>query len=291
MGVMRISVAALVVLLTGLVGGIVAPPVMAEPSTAAHPAAAVPADAVRPLAHAHAHNDYEHDRPLLDALDHGFTSVEADVWLVDGELYLGHDAPDLTRTLTATYLQPLADRVRAGHGSVYPRWDGSLQLLIDVKSDAATTWPVIEEQLARFPRLFTTYADGAVRRGPVTAVISGNRDLAAMRSATVRRSFYDARLAELDDGLPSSLVAMVSEDWKTTFLWRGIGPFLGRARLERMVADAHARGYTIRFWDTPDVDRPRRARIWQAELDAGVDWLNTDDLAGLQAFLAGQSVS
>ena len=32
-----------------------------------------------PLARAHAHNDYEHPRPLRDALDHGFTSVEADV--------------------------------------------------------------------------------------------------------------------------------------------------------------------------------------------------------------------
>ena len=31
------------------------------------------------LIHAHAHNDYEHARPLLDALDHGFCGVEADV--------------------------------------------------------------------------------------------------------------------------------------------------------------------------------------------------------------------
>ena len=46
---------------------------------------------VEPLAQAHAHNDYEHPRPLLDALDHGFTSVEADVWLVDGELLVAHD--------------------------------------------------------------------------------------------------------------------------------------------------------------------------------------------------------
>src|SRR5207237_4622701 len=39
-----------------------------------------------PLIHAHAHNDYEHTRPLLDALDHGFCSVEADIHLVDGKL-------------------------------------------------------------------------------------------------------------------------------------------------------------------------------------------------------------
>ena len=33
----------------------------------------------------HAHNDYLHSRPLLDALDQGFDSVEADVFLVNEE--------------------------------------------------------------------------------------------------------------------------------------------------------------------------------------------------------------
>src|SRR3974390_1561429 len=44
-----------------------------------------------PLIHVHAHNDYEHTRPLLDALDHGFCSVEADIYLVDGQLPVAHD--------------------------------------------------------------------------------------------------------------------------------------------------------------------------------------------------------
>jgi len=37
------------------------------------------ADQSVPLIPAHAHNDYLHARPLLDALDHGFCSVEADI--------------------------------------------------------------------------------------------------------------------------------------------------------------------------------------------------------------------
>ena len=45
-----------------------------------------------PLGRAHAHNDYEHTRPLLDALDCGFGSIEADVHLVDGRLLVAHDA-------------------------------------------------------------------------------------------------------------------------------------------------------------------------------------------------------
>ncbi len=45
------------------------------------------------LVHAHAHNDYLNHHPLTDALDNGFTSVEADVWLArpGGELVLCHE--------------------------------------------------------------------------------------------------------------------------------------------------------------------------------------------------------
>src|SRR5438046_202094 len=70
---------------------------------------------VVPLRQAHAHNDYEHKRPLLDALDHGFCSVEADIFLVDGALLVGHTRLDLKpgRTLEALYLEPLRQRAKA----------------------------------------------------------------------------------------------------------------------------------------------------------------------------------
>ncbi|MHC4705195.1 MAG: hypothetical protein ACYTFQ_31985, partial [Planctomycetota bacterium] len=67
---------------------------------------------VRPLPQAHAHNDYRHDRPLYDALAHGFTGVEADIFLVDGDLYVAHDRHEITpeRTLRRLYLDPLRER-------------------------------------------------------------------------------------------------------------------------------------------------------------------------------------
>jgi hypothetical protein len=158
----------------------------------------------QPIERAHAHNDYEHDRPLHDALDHGFTSVEADVWLVAGELYIGHDAPDLTRTLANTYLEPLARRFRENGGSIYPHWRRDFRLMIDVKSDGSAAWPAIERELARFPELMTTYRRGRLIPGAVTAVVSGNRDLAAMQAAATRRTFYDGRLGDLTGGIPST---------------------------------------------------------------------------------------
>ena len=69
---------------------------------------------VVPLRQAHAHNDYAHSRPLLDALDHGFCSVEADVFLVKDKLLVGHTFLELkpNRTLESLYLDPLLERVK-----------------------------------------------------------------------------------------------------------------------------------------------------------------------------------
>src|SRR5215831_8197157 len=75
-----------------------------------------------PLIHTHAHNDYEHKRPLFDALEHGFCSVEADIYLVDGKLLVAHNPwqvkPNLT--LQSLYLDPLRERVKKNGGRVYP---------------------------------------------------------------------------------------------------------------------------------------------------------------------------
>src|SRR5215831_11275168 len=91
----------------------------------------------RPLTNVHAHNDYEHSRPLFDALDHGFCSVEADIWLTPDGLLIGHDKKDLKpgRTLEALYLEPLRDRVKANGGRVYQSGP-AFYLLIDSKTEA-----------------------------------------------------------------------------------------------------------------------------------------------------------
>jgi len=52
-----------------------------------------------PLSQAHAHNDYLHKNPLFDALDNGFTSVEVDVHLLRGNLYVAHDKEEIVKSL------------------------------------------------------------------------------------------------------------------------------------------------------------------------------------------------
>ena len=263
--------------------------VLAERDLAVPEAQTRPAQA-RPLPQAHAHNDYEHPRPLLDALDQGFASVEADVWLVDGQLLVAHDRDQVVpgRTLERLYLSPLEARRQMNDGSVYPGWGGSLQLLIDATSAAGPTWAAVQEVLARHPRLMTRFtADGTDERA-VTAVVSGNRDRAAMLAEPDRYAGYDGRLTDLETGSPATFMPLVSDNWTNTFTWSGRGrmPAIERAKLQWIVARAHAHGYRVRFWATPDQPGPARAAVWRELLRAGVDHLNTDDLVGLRRFLA-----
>lgn len=244
----------------------------------------------QPLQRAHAHNDYEHKRPLQDALDHGFASVEADVWLVDGQLLVAHDRNQVVpgRTLESLYLSPLEARRKMNGGTEYPGWDGNFQLLIDAKSDAGPTWAAIDQVLREHPNLMTTFTADGTHKGAVAAVISGNRDRAAMLAQPTRYAGYDGRPSDLDSGTPASFMPLVSDSWTNNFTWDGTGPMPAaqEQKLRDMVARAHQQGYRVRFWGTSDQAGPARDRLWSKLVEVGVDHINTDDLAGLQRFLS-----
>ncbi|MFI5806155.1 phosphatidylinositol-specific phospholipase C/glycerophosphodiester phosphodiesterase family protein [Streptomyces sp. NPDC051561] len=246
----------------------------------------------RPLRRAHAHNDYEHPRPLLDALSHGFTSVEADIYLVDGQLLVAHDPVDLdpARTLEALYLKPLAALVRAHHGSVHPGRHRPVQLLVDIKTQGVDTYLELHRRLRPYRRMLSTCTDGRTRLGAVTPVISGDRAARVpMEAQRTRYAFYDGRLEDLTapKPAPSSFIPLISSNWTASFGWLGVGPFPEdeRDRLHALVRTAHQRGQRVRFWGTPDLPGPARDAMWRELLAADVDHLNTDDLAALERFL------
>ncbi|WP_423462285.1 phosphatidylinositol-specific phospholipase C/glycerophosphodiester phosphodiesterase family protein [Promicromonospora sp. MS192] len=289
-----------------LLAGLAAVPASAAPGSSG-PVSSGPASAAAPLPvtrpgcgaelgephdAAHAHNDYEHDRPLYDALASGFTSVEADVWLVDGELLVAHDLVDVDpdRTLESLYLDPLQDLARGRDRSVYPGWDGSFQLLVDIKSEGEATYAAVHEALAEHRSILTRSVHGRVRTGAVTAVISGNRPLETMRDQDVRYAFYDGRSGDLGSGLPVSLMPLVSDNWTKLFTWQGEGPMPAaeRERLRAVVDQAYSAGYRVRFWATPDQPGAAREAVWTELADPGVDHVNTDDLPALDEFLTAR---
>lgn len=236
---------------------------------------------------AHAHNDYEHPRPLLDALARGFGSVEADIWLVDGELLVAHDRKDVRpgRTLQSLYLDLLRERVRANGGRVQPGLDG-FTLLVDVKSAAGPTYAALHAVLAGYAELLTEFRGGTRTPRAMTVIVSGNRDEAALRAQAVRFAAMDGRKAHLDSDAPAELIPWISENWRTFSTWNWSGPMPAEVRtaLGEWVAKARARGRRLRFWNVPD-----SPAAWTQLADAGVDVIGADRLDALQAFLAGRA--
>ncbi|GAA3993514.1 phosphatidylinositol-specific phospholipase C/glycerophosphodiester phosphodiesterase family protein [Allokutzneria multivorans] len=257
-------------------------------------APSIAAPRVKPLPQAHAHNDYEHKRPLFDALDNGFTSVEADIYLVKGALLVGHDVGDLRpdRTLQSLYLEPLRKRVLDNGGKVHPGRPGLFQLLIDLKNTGAATYAELDKVLRspRYAFMFSQYIAGKVVHSAVDVVVSGDRPRELMSGQRHRFAFYDGRMtdpADLGPGSDAKLAALVSDNWTKLFTWNGAGqmPTAEKAKLRNIVAKAHEAGQRVRFWATPDAPGPQREAVWRELVTFGVDHLNTDDLSGLRAFL------
>ncbi len=244
-----------------------------------------------PLYQAHAHNDYEHARPLFDALEHGFMSAEADVYtdpVIGMDLFVAHDPQDIRfdRTLRSLYLEPMRQRILE-LGQLQPGQDRPFQLLIDFKTEAETTWRVLEQQLDDYADILTRYENGEVIPGAVTVVISGNRPTNTLASQGHRLAFIDGRLPDLDNPPTVELVPLISDNWGNQFSWNGNGamPQEDREKLSRTMDTAELYGYRIRFWNTPDTPGPEREAIWNTLYDFGVHHINTDDLAGLETFL------
>jgi hypothetical protein len=239
--------------------------------------------AIKPLPRAHAHNDYEHPRPLFDALDHGFCSVEADIWLTPEGLLVAHDRQDLRpeRTLEKLYLQPLRERIKASGGRVYPGGP-AFYLLIDVKTEAAATYAALDKVLAQYADILSVTRDGKVEPKAVTVILSGNRATETIAKQPLRYVGVDGRPENLEGDAPAELFPWISANWTQLFRWKGEGPIPAaeKQKLADYVQRAHRQGRKVRFWATPE-----KEAMWRELLAADVDFVNTDKLAELQRFL------
>jgi hypothetical protein len=236
-----------------------------------------------PLTSAHAHNDYAHTRPLLDALDHGFCSIEADIWLVDGRLLVAHNRGGVRpeRTLRTLYLDPLRRRILGNGGRLYSNGP-PCTLLIDVKSEARGTYLALRDLLQGYTDILTVFTPTNTVTNALTIVLSGNRPTDILADEVCRLAAIEGRLTDLPANPSPHLVPLIGDHWARNFRWRGKGPLPEeeRQKLRRFVAQAHQQGRRIRFWAAPDTPAG-----WRELHEAGVDLINTDDLAGLRRWL------
>ncbi|OJD19492.1 hypothetical protein AJ78_00561 [Emergomyces pasteurianus Ep9510] len=165
----------------------------------------------------HSHNDYWRPVPLYSALEAGCVSVEADIWLFDNELFVGHTTGSLTpnRTLTKLYIDPLVEILekqnpisrfhpkpnKPPNGVFDTKPSQTLILLIDFKNKAVDAWPYLLSQLSPLrDRGYLSYFNGTgVTEGPVTVVATGKASFSTLSANdTYRDVFFDAPLDALE---------------------------------------------------------------------------------------------
>lgn len=139
--------------------------------------------------------------------------MEADVWLFNDDLYVGHSAASLTkeRTLRSLYINPLLelldkqnpttdlhpslDKPRNGVFDTDP--EQSLVLLIDFKTEGEVLWTHVSDQLdpLRKKHYLTHFNGTDLVNGPITVVVTGNAPWnRVVANPTYRDMFFDAPL-------------------------------------------------------------------------------------------------
>jgi hypothetical protein len=241
---------------------------------------------------AHSHNDYEQNRPLFDALNCNFKSIEADVYSIGDSLFVAHDFDQIKpgRTLRNLYLEPLRKRIEQNNGSVYGN-DEELILFIDIKDDALRTYQLLDKILKTYAKNVTVFENGETKTGNIRIVVSGNRPIDFMKSQKTRYAGFDGRLENLDSGISPELMPMVSDNWTKYFSWNGNGemPKEERSKLHDLSTKAKTAGYILRFWGTPNETPEQRNAVWNELLNAGVGLIGADHLKELQQFLLGRN--
>ena len=228
------------------------------------------------VANTHSHNDYEQRTPFWLAWQEGFGSIEADIWLVDGVVIVGHDRQEIKagRTLEEYYIKPLQACMEKNNGRPYADAARKLQILIDVKEDSVNALAALIVLLNKYPLLEHSPA--------LTWVISGNRPAVSLYASYPPFIAFDGILHDRYTPEVLSRIAMMSDDLHYYTRWDNLGgiPDSAKRSLLAAVRSAHDLHLPVRFWDAPDFPA-----AWQQLVGLGVDFINTDHIPELAAWL------
>lgn len=211
----------------------------------------------------HSHNDYTHSKPLYDALSAGCISIEADVWLHGSNLRVAHTDPgDSGPTIQDLYINPLKALLDAQNVNnngikkgIYPvHSDQTLTLLIDFKSDGATTWDavVVALQPLKNAGYLSYWSGSSFVQGPVTIVASGNAPLSKAQDAVANPGhaiFMDAPVSGSLAAYDTSNTYYASADFDSAITSSSTTPLStdNLNKLRTQVSAGHAKGFKIRY--------------------------------------------
>ena len=220
----------------------------------------------------HSHNDYDQSVPFWTAFASNCQSIEADLYLKDGTLFVTHAKGEIKagRTLEQLYLDPLSEAIKLNGGELKE----PLQLLLDLKSGAEKTLDALIKVLEGYP--------GLIKNKQLSFVISGNRPPARDYTRYPEYILFDYQSLESDENTPWDKIALISLNFRHFSRWNGLGRLTHEdlKRVKAVVEKAHQYEKPFRFWATPDTKT-----AWRAMMELGVDYLNTDHPFEASSFL------
>lgn len=222
------------------------------------------------------------------------------------------------RTLRSLYINPLLrilDTMNHNNTAADPKGvfesapTQTLVLLVDLKNGPDLTFDAVSAQLEPLrSKGYLTYHNGTdLVPGPLSIVATGTKlppyssiltqpsahrdilsdaplgDLKEVESTAVHENDSDSIVNDFQDyDTTNSLYASASLRkvlrHPFPFLFPGGPTPWQREQIRSATQAAHARGLKVRWWDTPDWPRSRRARVWKILMEEGADVLNVDDL-------------
>lgn len=219
----------------------------------------------------HSHNDYERNAPFWDAYNERFDSIEADVYCIDGTLFVSHDKKDIKpeRTFDALYLQPVLQVFEQNGGRAWAGSGQTLQLLIDIKETTEPTLGTLVKLLEKHRDVF----DPTVNPYASRIVMTGNVPAPSDFGNYPDYIYFDGNLDLEYTDLQLQRVALFSAPFYKYTLWRGRGKGSrkGWEKVSEAVERAHALGKPIRFWGAPE-----SRKVYRVFYSRGIDYMNSD---------------
>jgi alkaline phosphatase len=222
----------------------------------------------------HSHNDYEQKQPFFAAYDLGFDSIEADLYLKDGELCVAHNLKDVSaeRTLRKLYIEPLLAKIKENGGYPYPN-KKSLHLLLDLKTQGKEIMQVLDVQLKPYKKELKH----------IKISISGDMPKPDEFQNYDKMFSFDGRRNLTYSKKAFKRIYMVSAS-ATDFgkYWAGKEPLSQEVaeKISVFVNEMHAKNKKVRLWGTPNTTLGfKTLKALQ------VDVLGTDDLPLLRNFI------
>jgi alkaline phosphatase len=228
----------------------------------------------------HSHNDYANNTPFYKAFNNGYNSIEADIFLVNGELLVSHSDKYLEpeRTLKGMYLDPILYALRKDTTR-------RLCLLVDIKADYAKVLPKLEKELKALEPYLLSRTNS---NGRLKILISGNRPQGADFNKYSSVFWFDDDLVYPHEPAQWARIGQVSLNFEKWSKWKGVGtiPETDRKRLQKTVDSVHTNtGKLVRFWGAPDTPE-----AWETQINFGADIIGTDKIEQLAAYLKAKAL-